>query len=57
MTGDSQSAAGVIATPQGGGAIRGISETFNAEMFSGTGNFAVPLAIPAVGTDYSRRLA
>lgn len=39
-------AANVISLPKGGGAIQGIGETFSPDLFSGTGNFTVPIAIP-----------
>src|SRR5262249_42497844 len=32
-----------ISLPQGGGAIKGIGETFQPNLFSGTGNFSVPI--------------
>ncbi|NDY70683.1 hypothetical protein DO021_03330 [Desulfobacter hydrogenophilus] len=36
----------VISTPQGGGALQGIGETFSPDLFTGTGNFTVPIALP-----------
>lgn len=36
-----------IETPKGGGAIAGMGETFSPDLFSGTGNFSVPIAVPA----------
>lgn len=33
--------------PQGGGAIHGLGETFSPDLFTGTGNFSVPLTLPA----------
>ena len=35
-----------ISLPKGGGAIAGMGETFGADIFTGTGNFSVPLAVP-----------
>jgi RHS repeat-associated protein len=32
-----------LSLPKGGGAIKGIGETFRPEMFTGTGNFSVPI--------------
>src|SRR5262249_8649644 len=32
-----------ISLPQGGGAIKGIGETFQPNLFSGTGNLSVPI--------------
>ena len=37
----------VINLPQGGGAQKGMGETFSPDLFSGTGNFSVPIAVPA----------
>jgi RHS repeat-associated protein len=39
-------AADLIALPQGGGAIRGLGETFSPDLQTGTGNFSIPLAVP-----------
>jgi len=36
----------IISTPQGGGALQGIGETFSPDLFTGTGNFTVPIALP-----------
>lgn len=36
-----------ISTPKGGGAIGGMGEKFSPDLFSGTGNFSVPIAVPA----------
>jgi len=35
----------VLSLPKGGGAIKGIGETFSANLFSGTANHSVPLAL------------
>ncbi len=37
----------VIALPKGGGAQQGLGETFSPDLFTGTGNFSVPIAVPA----------
>ncbi len=34
-----------ISLPSGGGAIRGIGETFKPDLFTGSGNFSVPIAV------------
>ncbi len=34
-----------ISLPKGGGAIKGIGETFQPNLFTGTGNFSIPIAI------------
>ena len=42
-----QNAADLISLPQGGGALAGIGETFQPDPHTGTGNFSVPLPLPA----------
>ncbi|HKP39167.1 MAG TPA: SpvB/TcaC N-terminal domain-containing protein, partial [Pyrinomonadaceae bacterium] len=37
----------VISLPSGGGAIQGIGESFSPNLFTGTGNFSIPIAVPA----------
>ena len=37
----------IISLPQGGGALQGIGEKFSPDLYTGTGNFTVPIAIPA----------
>ena len=36
----------VISLPQGGGAVSGIGQTFSPDLFTGTGNFSVPIGVP-----------
>jgi Salmonella virulence plasmid 65kDa B protein len=36
----------VISLPKGGGALHGIGEKFLPDLFTGTGNFTVPIALP-----------
>src|SRR3954452_12517172 len=36
----------VISLPKGGGAVHGIGEKFSPDLFTGTGNFTVPIALP-----------
>lgn len=36
----------VIDLPKGGGALRGLGETFSPDLHTGTGNFSVPIALP-----------
>src|SRR5215475_11878467 len=43
MADKSNSSNQTISLPKGGGAIRGIGETFQPNLFSGTGNFSVPI--------------
>src|SRR6186713_2649876 len=35
-----------ISRPTGGGALKGIGETFSPDLHTGTGNFTVPIALP-----------
>jgi hypothetical protein len=37
----------VISVPKGGGALHGIGEKFSPDLFTGTGNFTVPIALPS----------
>lgn len=42
-----QNASELISLPQGGGALHGIGEKFAPDLFTGTGNFTIPLSVPA----------
>ena len=44
---DATAGGSVISLPSGGGAIGGLGETFSADLFTGTGNFSVPIGLPA----------
>ena len=46
MSNKSGTSSQVIALPSGGGALQGIGETFSPDLFTGTGNFTVPLGLP-----------
>jgi hypothetical protein len=46
MSNKSGTAAQVITLPQGGGAVRGLGEAFSPDLFTGTGNLRVPIALP-----------
>src|SRR6185503_17353130 len=37
----------VIALPKGGGAVQGIGEKFAPDVQTGTGNFTIPISLPA----------
>lgn len=37
---------GSISLPQGGGAISGLGEKFSPDLFTGTGNFTIPIKLP-----------
>ena len=43
---DTTAAGSVISLPTGGGAVSGLGETFSPDLFSGTGNFTVPIQTP-----------
>src|ERR1043165_728291 len=36
-----------ISSPEGGGAQSGLGEKFSPDLFTGTGNFSVPIAVPS----------
>ncbi|AMC99899.1 SpvB/TcaC N-terminal domain-containing protein [Halomonas chromatireducens] len=55
MTTSSQ-AGPVISLPQGGGALSGIGETFSPDVFTGTGNFTIPLSLPEGRNGFQPRL-
>jgi hypothetical protein len=46
MSDTSGTASQALSLPQGGGALLGIGETFAPDLFTGTGNFTVPIALP-----------
>src|SRR5512144_1572618 len=47
----------IIATPKGGGAQKGIGEKFSPDLFTGTGNFTVPIALPPGRNGFQPQLA
>lgn len=47
MSAQSNSSQQIISLPQGGGALSGIGEKFSPDLFTGTGNFTLPLALPS----------
>lgn len=46
MANKSATSGQVISLPKGGGALHGIGEKFSPDLFTGTGNFTVPIALP-----------
>jgi RHS repeat-associated protein len=44
---DTTAAGSVISLPKGGGAVGGLGEKFSPDLFTGTGNFSVPIEVPA----------
>ena len=61
MSNKSSVSSQVISLPKGGGAVKGIGETFQPNLFSGTGNHSIPIALspgrngfgPALSLQYS----
>ena len=47
MSNKSGTSSQIIGLPQGGGALHGIGEKFSPDLHTGTGNFSVPIALPA----------
>jgi RHS repeat-associated protein len=47
----------VLSLPSGGGALKGIGETFSPDLFTGTGNLSVPLELPAGRHGFQPRLS
>jgi hypothetical protein len=43
----SGSADQAINVPQGGGALHGLGEKFSPDLHTGTGNFSIPITLPA----------
>jgi len=46
MSNKSATSSQVISLPKGGGALSGMGETFSPDLFTGTGNFTIPIALP-----------
>src|SRR5262245_53933344 len=46
MSSQSSASSQVISLPKGGGALHGIGEKFSPDLYTGTGNFTVPIALP-----------
>jgi RHS repeat-associated protein len=57
MANKSNNASQIITTPQGGGALHGIGETFAPDLHTGTGNFTVPIATPAGRNGFQPQLS
>jgi hypothetical protein len=51
------SPAEIIATPKGGGALLGIGEKFSPDLYTGTGNFTAPIALPLGRNGFSPQLS
>jgi RHS repeat-associated protein len=46
MANQSSAPSSIISLPKGGGAMHGLGEKFSPDLFTGTGNFTVPIALP-----------
>ena len=57
MNDQSAPASQVLSLPQGGGAVHGIGETFQPNLFSGTGNFTIPIATSPGRAGFGPQLA
>jgi hypothetical protein len=57
MSNKSGTSSQVITLPSGGGALQGIGETFSPDLFTGTGNFTVPLGLPPGRNGFQPQLA
>ena len=56
MSHQSGSADQIISLPKGGGALSGLGEKFSPDLFTGTGNFSVPMALPPGRNDFHPEL-
>jgi hypothetical protein len=57
MSNKSGTSSQVITLPSGGGALRGIGETFAPDLFTGTGNFTIPITLPPGRNGFQPQLA
>src|SRR5215471_19883049 len=57
MANKSNNSSQIISTPQGGGALHGIGETFSPDLLTGTGNFTVPIALPSGRNGFQPQLS
>ncbi len=57
MSDKSGASSQIISLPQGGGAQHGIGEKFSAYLHTGTGNFAVPIALPGGRNGFQPQLS
>jgi len=56
MGGQSEGSSQIISVPEGGGALSGIGEKFSPDLHTGTGNFTVPIDLPAGRNDFQPEL-
>jgi len=57
MSSDADISGQVIPVPKGGGALQGISEIFTPGLFTGTGNFSLPITLPYGRNGFQPELA
>jgi hypothetical protein len=57
MTNNSSGTNAAISLPKGGGAIKGVGETFQPNLFTGTGNISVPIATSPGRNGFGPKLA
>ncbi len=57
MANKSNTSVQTISIPQGGGALHGIGETFSPDLYTGTGNFNIPLALPPGRNGFEPKLS
>lgn len=57
MAESTKSTTSIITLPKGGGALHGIGEKFSPDMFTGTGNFTVPIALPTGRNGFQPQLS
>src|SRR5262245_28591660 len=47
----------IISLPKGGGALSGIGEKFSPDLYTGTGNFTIPIALPSGRNGFQPQLS
>lgn len=56
MDSNSATSTPALSLPKSGGAIHGIGETFQPSLFTGTGNFSIPIAVSPGRADFGPKL-
>ena len=57
MSNKSGTSSQVISLPKGGGALSGIGEKFSPDLYTGTGNFTIPIALPSGRNGFQPQLS
>src|SRR5688572_28691336 len=57
MSNKSGTSTQAVTLPRGGGALQGIGETFAPDLFTGTGNWTVPLDLPPGRSGFQPQLS